>query len=142
MRVLTVGTFEIPHWGHARFLNECSTLGELYIGVNTDGFIERYKGHKPVLSYDERIETLKWMGFDNFYANDQPDGSMEELMNQIRPDYLAIGTDWGRKDYLAQIGTTWEYLEDMDIKLVYIPYTQGISTTEIKRRVESRNSNS
>jgi hypothetical protein len=51
------------------------------------------------------------------------------------PDIIAIGTDWARRDYYAQMGFDQDWLDDRGIALIYIPYTQGISSTAIKERM-------
>ena len=60
-----------------------------------------------------------------------------ELIELIRPDVLAIGTDWARKDYYQQIEVTRDWLDDSRIIMAYVPYVQDfpISTSTIKQRV-------
>ena len=53
----------------------------------------------------------------------------------VQPNYIIIGSDWARKDYYKQMGFTQDWLDERDIGLIYVPYTDGISTTEIKRRI-------
>ena len=53
----------------------------------------------------------------------------------VKPSIIAIGDDWCKKDYYKQMQFTQDWLDDNQIILVYIPYTKGISTTEIKARL-------
>jgi hypothetical protein len=53
----------------------------------------------------------------------------------VKPDYVLIGSDWARKDYYKQMGFTQDWLDARGIGLIYIPYTKGISSTEIKKRI-------
>ena len=53
----------------------------------------------------------------------------------VSPDIIAIGTDWARKDYYKQMQFTQDWLDEQNISLMYIPYTKGISSTEIKTRI-------
>lgn len=55
---------------------------------------------------------------------------------KIMPDVIAIGSDWAKKDYYAQMGFTQDWLDSNAISLLYIPYTEGISSTDIKRRLK------
>jgi glycerol-3-phosphate cytidylyltransferase-like family protein len=57
----------------------------------------------------------------------------------ISPDYIAIGTDWARRDYYAQMQFDQDWLDERDISLIYIPYTHSISTTKLKARSADRN---
>lgn len=56
-------------------------------------------------------------------------------ITKVKPDIIAIGTDWLRKPYLEQIGLDVDYLEENNISLIFFPYTKGISSSEIKRRL-------
>jgi hypothetical protein len=54
----------------------------------------------------------------------------------VKPDYIVIGSDWAKKDYYAQMGFTQDWLDERGIGLVYVPYTQTISTTKLKGRMK------
>lgn len=125
-RVLTLGTFDIPHAGHAAFLRMCSEYGKLTVGVNSDAFVRRYKGAAPVYSERERMDLIHALG----YAVLVNDGPGVDLIDDFNPDLLAIGSDWLRKDYLAQIG-----VENPRFPILFLPYTEGMSTSDIKRRL-------
>lgn len=135
MKVLTLGTFDTPHYGHLRFLNKCKQFGEVYIGLNSDEFIKKYKGKPPVFTYLERITTITEWGFNNVLINDQPDGTIKDVVSLVQPELIVIGSDWLRKDYLKQVGLTPDYLDENEISLVYVPYEWSISSTEIKKRM-------
>lgn len=135
-RVLTIGTFDILHFGHVAFLNQCARLGtELLAGVNTDAFVEKFKP-AAVMSEAERVHSLRQLGYRTLLN----DGPGRGLIEQAGPDVLAIGSDWARKDYLAQVDVTQDWLDERKIILAYVPYVQAmpISTTEIRRRVRER----
>ena len=130
--VMTVGTFDTPHIGHANLLRQCETFGDtIVIGLNTDEFIERYKGKKPLFSYQEREDMLRALGYSIVRNN----GAGRECIIEVKPDVLVIGSDWLKKDYLKQIDMTADEIDDYNITLVYVPYFDGISSTEIKKRL-------
>ena len=130
-RLLTIGTFDIPHMGHATFLRRCERLAdEVIVGVNTDEFVGAYKGRRPDFSYDERSALIGGMGY-TVLPNDGPG---RELIRSVAPNILAIGSDWARLEYYAQIKMGPDELDELDCALIYIPYTQGISTSIIKSR--------
>lgn len=134
-RVLTIGTFDILHWGHIDFLRECKKLGSVTVGINSDVFVETFKS-KPIMSLNERVKGISSLGLKTV-INSTP-GRL--LIDLVKPDILAVGSDWARKDYLAQIGVSQDWLDERHIILAYIPYVQKlpISTTEIKRRIRER----
>lgn len=131
-RLLTIGTFDIPHAGHAAFLRRCEAFAdEVLVGINSDDFVFRYKGTSPAFSQKERLELVRLLGYTTFLN----DGPGVELIKYVDPNVVAIGTDWARRDYYAQIDTPLEWFEQKGIALVYIPYTKGISTTLLKERL-------
>lgn len=139
MRVLTVGTFDLYHRGHVRLLRACRLLagedGRVIVGLNTDEFIENFKGKPPIYSYNERFELLESGKYVDLVTENIGCEDSKPLLNRVSPDILVIGSDWAKKDYYKQMNFTQEWLEFEDIQLVYVPYTEGISTTELKRRI-------
>lgn len=136
LKIYTGGTFDLPHSGHVNFLKECSYLGDVTVALNTDEFIEEYKGKPPIMSYEERAAVINEFScvlnvIPNFGGADS-----KEAIEFVRPDIIAIGSDWARKDYYAQMRFDQDWLDERGISLIYIPYTKGISSTEIKRRLK------
>ncbi len=132
----TGGTFDLLHFGHFNFLKKCKSIcSEVVVSLNTDEFIEQFKGKKPVMSYQEREKSLLYCQYvDKVVPNFSGEDSKPSILS-INPSIIAIGDDWAHKDYYSQMNFTQEWLDEKSIVLVYIPYTKGISTTEIKRRL-------
>lgn len=112
-------------------------MGEVIVGLNTDEFILNYKKQPPIMTYNERSLFLRHLPYVlEVLPNSQPDGTVKELVLESGANMIVIGSDWGRKDYLKQIGLTWEWLEKADLSLLYVPYTWEISTTSLKERIK------
>ena len=132
--VLTLGTFGVPHIGHALFLRLSERFGSVTVGVNSDGFVEHYKGHRPPFNQDERMALIASLGY-RVVLNDGPG---REVIDAERPRIITIGTDWADRDYLAQIDVTAEWLMERGIRVEYIEARPiGISSSEIIRRLRS-----
>lgn len=129
--MLTIGTFDIPHLGHAVFLQRAAAYGELTVGVNSDRFVEAYKGTPPVFRFRERAALIHKLGY-RVAAND---GAGDQLIRMTSPDVLVVGSDWLDRDYPTQIGMTSDELAGLGIDVVFVPYTSDISTSMIKERV-------
>lgn len=135
LKIYTGGTFDLIHSGHVNFLRRCAEIGIVTVALNTDEFIESYKGKPPVMSYDERFQVLsEFLSVTNIVPNKNGRDSRETILD-ASPDIVAIGSDWARKDYYSQMGFSQDWLDEYGIMLMYIPYTKGISTTELKRRM-------
>ncbi len=133
--VYTGGTFDLYHAGHAAFLQRCSELGSVTVSLNTDEFIELYKGKPPVMTYEERkavLESVRWV--DQVVPNIGGHDSTLTI-ELVKPDLIVVGSDWARRNYYGQMCFDQDWLDDRGIGLCYIPYTQGISSTEIKTRL-------
>ena len=137
--VYTGGTFDLFHAGHVNFLKRCKEiageLGSVVVSLNTDEFIKEYKGKPPVVSFSDRMAVLKACKYvDQVIANSGGADSKPTIL-QVSPNIIAIGTDWARKDYYKQMQFTQDWLDEKDMSLIYIPYTWGISSTQIKTRL-------
>jgi glycerol-3-phosphate cytidylyltransferase len=141
-RVLyTGGTFDLFHYGHVNFLKQCKLLAdEVVVSLNTDEFIEAFKSKKPVQDYREReLSLLGCKYVDRVVPNIGGSDSKPSIL-QVKPTIVAIGDDWAKKDYYSQMSFTQEWLDEQCIVLVYIPYTRGISSTDLKDRVINHSS--
>lgn len=133
--VFTAGTFDLPHAGHVKFLQACAKLGELTVALNTDEFIESYKGKPPVMTFEERYTVISEFACVYKVIPNWGNEFCVDVVAEVMPDIIAIGSDWARKDYYKQMGFDQDWLDSRGISLIYIPYTKGISSTEIKKRL-------
>lgn len=132
----TGGTFDLFHAGHVRFLKRCSEMSDrVVVSLNSDSFVREYKGSDPIVSYEERFCVLSACRYvDNVVENIGGHDSKPAILN-VKPSIIAIGDDWKHKDYCKQMMFSKEWLRVNNITLIYIPYTKGISSTDIKRRI-------
>ncbi len=140
LRVYTGGTFDLFHAGHVNLLKRCHEIagltGQVIVSLNTDEFIEKYKGKKPLISYEDRkaiLESCRYV--DSVMENYGGEDSKESIILAQLIDVVAIGSDWARKDYYKQMNFTQDWLDEQGISLIYIPYTKGISSTSIKQKL-------
>ena len=121
--VLTYGTFDLFHIGHLNLINRLAEMGDrLIIAVSTDEF-NAGKGKTSVVSYEDRARIINSIkGVDLVI----PETSWEQKATDIKEhgvDIFAIGEDWaGKFDDLQEL-----------CEVVYLPRTDGISSTEIKQ---------
>ena len=138
MRVLTIGTFAVPHLGHSAFLRACERFGTVTVGVNSDRFAEQYRGTRPIFTESERMALVASLGYQVLLN----DGPGRDLIAWVEPDVLVIGTDWARRDYYAQIDVDQDFMDERGITMVYLPMRPaGISSTEIVRRCSTGGTN-
>lgn len=136
LTVYTGGTFDLIHSGHVNFLQRCAEIGDVIVALNTDEFIAEYKGKPPIMSYYERSQVLREFKCVKHVIANVGGVDSKPAIESIMPNIVAIGSDWARRDYYKQMGFDQDWLDERDISLLYIPYTEGISTTELKRRIQ------
>jgi len=141
MIVYTGGTFDLFHSGHSRLLERCKKAvgnnGYLVVSVNTDEFCSQYK-ETPICSLAERMEVVsscKWV--DKVIVNSGGADSKPAII-EAKANLVIVGSDWQSKDYYKQMGFTQEWLDERNIGVMFIPYTEDISTTIIKSRILNR----
>lgn len=125
--VLTYGTFDLFHFGHVRLLERLAGLGDdLYVGLSTDAF-NALKGKKAVYSYEDRRAILLSTRFVTKVFPETNWAQKRLDIVQYRADIFAMGDDWqGKFDDLSDL-----------CDVVYLPRTEGISSTEVKRAVQA-----
>jgi glycerol-3-phosphate cytidylyltransferase len=136
MKILyTGGTFDLFHYGHTNFLKKCHSVCEnVVVALNTDDFIQRYKA-RPIMSYREReLSLLECKYVSRVVPNVFGEDSRPTILS-VDPDIIAVGDDWCHKDYYSQMSFTQEWLDENNITLIYIPYTKGISSSELRARI-------
>jgi glycerol-3-phosphate cytidylyltransferase len=139
LKIYTGGTFDLFHAGHVNFLKRCNQLagplGTTTISLNTDEFIYEYKKTKPILNYEQRYEVLLSCKYVDFVIPNFGGRDSKPAIEECKPDIIAIGSDWARKNYYEQMQFDQNWLDERNISLIYIPYTKGISSTLIKEKI-------
>jgi glycerol-3-phosphate cytidylyltransferase len=129
------GVFDLFHYGHARFLQSANAFGRVVVAVNTDDFVASYK-RRPVMNLWERMEMVRqcryvWKAIVNFGNEDS-----RPAILTVHPTYIAHGDDWTGDSYYKIMGFDQEWLDDNGIKMLYLPYTKSVSTTDIIGRCQ------
>lgn len=136
IRVFTSGSFDLFHVGHLNILEKSAALGdELIVGVSTDELIQHYKGMPPIIPFEQRARIVSSMKCVTKVVKQVKLTEIAQLQRE-EIDVVTIGDDWKNK-YLE--GLEWMKRQPGK-KVVYFPYTPGVSTTSIKKRIiESTN---
>ncbi len=140
MRVITIGAFDLLHEGHRELFDYGYQVGlePVFVGVNSDEFVRTYKGEpaqdqetrgRAVLS-DHRVAAAVLHHGDTLHTI--------RRLNPIRtPALLLIGSDWHDRDYLSQLGVTWDQLRDVGIIGILYAHrpSDGPSSTKLRAQL-------
>lgn len=139
MIVYTGGTFDLFHVGHLELLEAArdyaGARGTVVAALNTDSFVERYKGRPPVEALSRRLEMVRACRFVDIAVVNHGDEDSRITLEVIAPEIIVIGDDWldpggDERRYHAQLGVTPEWLAEHRMRIVYVPRTRGVSTTQ------------
>lgn len=132
----TCGVFDLLHVGHLNLLERCKEYCDvLIVGVCDDKYVREIKGKEPIYKEEQRVRllnALKVVDVAELVTIEETDDKMLAL-NKFHFDVLFSGDDWkGSERYLK----TEKQFEEYGASIEYLPYTQGISTTDIKTKIK------
>lgn len=127
------GTFDLLHSGHINLFKSASKLGRVIVSLNRDAFVERYKHVTPTMPLKERIAVIRELKCVSAVVINTGDEDSTQAILEVQPDFILHGDDWTGEALMKQMNLTAEFLEGNNIKLLYLPYTQDISSTKLRK---------
>ena len=125
----TQGVYDMFHIGHLNLINHAKEYCDyLIVGVNSDELVRIYKHKSPVINQEERriiVENLK--AVDKCVIVNTLDKT--ELLGILHFDVVFIGDDWKGSPRWIQ---TQIDLADLGVDVIYLPHTDGISSTILR----------
>ena len=123
--IITYGTFDLFHVGHVKLLERISGLcNNLIVGVSTDEF-NQLKGKQCAIPYEQRKAIVCAC---KYVTKVIPENNWDQKSSDIEKyqvDALVMGDDWkGKFDFLKSL-----------CDVIYLPRTDGISTTMLKEKL-------
>lgn len=137
----TIGCFDVFHKGHANLLNKMDDMAQsVHVLLHDDYSIFQNKGHFPAKSFNDRYANLEEYLMNNIVPYDihpvnrkDPKSAVKRMIEPLsyEPDQMVFvrGDDW--KDFPAR-----DYIEELGIDIKFVEYTDGISSTNIRKKYE------
>lgn len=131
------GVFDLFHIGHLNLLRRAKEqCNYLIVGIVTDEGVIRHKKSNPAIPFEERMEIVRDCRYvDEVVEIPVDQGDTDEAWRRYRFDVQFSGSDYAddpkwkaKRDFLQRHGA----------ELVFFPYTEGISTTQLKDMVEEK----
>lgn len=125
---------DLIHPGHINIIREASKLGKVTIGLLTDSAIASYK-RVPVMSWELRHDVVSAIkGVDEVV----PQETLDYVPNltKLRPDFVVHGDDWREGVQREVRQSVLETIAAWGGELIEIPYTSGISSTQLNRALK------
>lgn len=123
-RMYTSGCFDIFHYGHLNILKKSKELCDyLIVGVSTDELIEKEKGKRPIIPFEERMKVVQAIGLvDEVIA--QTDKNKQRIVDTYNIDAISVGSDW--KGKYPKVSCAMEYFS----------YTANVSSTILRNTLK------
>lgn len=128
----TAGVYDLFHIGHLNLLKNAKGMcDKLIVGVTVDALVT-YKGKHAMIPFEDRIEIVRSCKYVDAAV---PQYDMDKLAacKKLGASVLFVGDDWYGTD-------KWEQYEkefaEAGVRVVYFPYTKGVSSTLITKTLE------
>lgn len=128
----TVGTFDMFHVGHLNMVREAKKYCEhLIVGVHSDEWVMHCKSRPIVIPYEDRAEIVAAIRYVDEVVKNETRSKMK-AWEKYHFDVAFIGDDWKGTEVWDKIE---QELKTVGCDVIYIPYTKGISTTELRQKL-------
>lgn len=129
----TTGVYDMFHIGHLNILTRAKELCDyLIVGVSTDELVRREKNKTPVIPFDERVAIVGALKCVDQVVP-QTDKNKFAAWEKYHFNKMFVGSDWKGtpqwNDYEKQF-------EPIGVDIVYLPHTDGISSTELTNLIK------
>lgn len=129
--VYAAGTWDMLHVGHLNILRGAKALGDiLIVGVSTDEVVLEYKGHHPLLSYEDRAAVVAACRYVDAVVPQQT-LEKDEQLKKLDVDILVVGDDWWERKVKGH-----DFMVKEGRRVVYLPYTTGRSSSALRKALE------
>ena len=132
----TCGVFDLFHVGHLNLLERCKEMCEyLIVGVCDDTYVRDIKNKEPIICESDRVRIINALKcVDNAELVDIATTN-DKMLAQERFgfDVLFSGDDWKGSERYQR---TERQFAEIGVSIEYLPYTKGVSTTDIKEKIK------
>ena len=134
--VYIIGVFDLFHTGHVELLRRAKELGDkLVVAINSDDIVEQYK-RRPFIDEENRLKVIQACKYvDEAFVIRTFDN--KDVVLKYGVSIIVHRNDWVGDSYLEQIKLTPQFISKHQIELIYLPYTKGISTSEIIQKIKN-----
>lgn len=133
----TCGVYDLFHVGHLNLFEKCKQQCDyLIVGVCSDEYVRECKNKMPVIHEKDRariVAALKCVDEVSIISTEE---TVDKMLawNKFKFNVLFSGDDWKDTDRFQKTEKQFKD-EGIDLKMVFFPYTKGVSTTQLKEEM-------
>ena len=121
------GTFDLFHIGHLNLLKRAKQHCDfLVVGIHKDA---SHKGKSTFIPYEERVEIIRSIKYVDRVIPSEPEDSDIYVKNIVKYDRLFVGSDYKGTERFNRYEA---FFADKGVEIIYFPYTQGTSSTQLR----------
>ena len=123
------GTFDLFHIGHLNLLKKAKDYCDyLIVGVHKDA---SHKNKETYIPFEERVEIVKNIKYVDKVIQSKPEDC--DVYDTEKYDFLFVGSDYKGTERFNRYE---EYFENKGVKIIYFPYTEGTSSTQLRKAID------
>lgn len=127
------GTFDLFHIGHLNMLRRARQHCDyLVVGVHKDA---SHKGKQTFIPFEERVEIIRSIKYVDKVIPSEKEDSDVYTKNIVKYDKLFVGSDYKGSERFNRYE---EYFKDKGVEIIYFPYTQGTSSTQLREALTKK----
>ena len=136
----TCGVYDLFHVGHLNLFERCKKHCDyLIVGICSDDYVRVFKNKEPVINENDRariVGALKCVDEVAIISNEE---TVDKVLawKKFKFNVLFSGDDWKGTPRFLQTEKAFKEL-GLDIETVFFPYTQGVSTSQIKEQIDKK----
>lgn len=125
------GSFDLFHIGHLNLIKRAKKYCDyLIVGVHKDG---SHKNKELTISFEERMEIVRNIKDVDFVVEAYKEDS--DAYDAYKYNYLFVGSDYKGTERFIKYE---KYFKDKNVKIIYFPYTKGISSTQLRESISNK----
>lgn len=130
----TAGVYDMFHVGHLNVIMNAKQYCEhLIVAVSTDEVVWQNKHKKPIINFEDRariVEAIRYVD-EVVPQTDYSDKKSAAVKYDI--DVMFVGDDWRGTEKWNRIE---KELAEINVDVVYLPHTEGISSTVLREKMK------
>lgn len=127
------GTFDLFHIGHLNMLRRAKQYCDyLVVGVHKDA---SHKGKTAYIPFEERVDIVRNIKYVDDVITSEPEDSDVWTKGIVKYDFLFVGSDYKGTERFNRYEA---YFHDKGVKIIYFPYTQGTSSTQLREVLDRK----
>lgn len=129
MKVLTVGVYDLLHWGHFELFRRCKELagggGELIVAIQSDEWVNKFKDVKLLYNWGQRAKMIAALRYVDKVVSYT---SVDDTIKMLSFDKFVVGPDQNH----AGFQRAKEWCRENGKEVIELPRTEGISSSFLR----------